>query len=152
MWRCVNFSVSKSNRNLCHDPLPYKGLHLITDFSQNSLAYHDFALLAFFCVHDLGQLLLLDLTLKCWQDDENALLQQALAMSMDDPATSLAMRDTDMSEAAADDQDLALGEFAQSLFVVCRGFMVCPASITHPSITGGLSWMPVCAPLWYSLC
>ncbi|XP_034683487.1 26S proteasome non-ATPase regulatory subunit 4 homolog [Vitis riparia] len=41
-------------------------------------------------------------------DDENALLQQALAMSMDDPATSLAMRDTDMSEAAADDQDLAL--------------------------------------------
>ncbi|CAH1447924.1 unnamed protein product [Lactuca virosa] len=36
-------------------------------------------------------------------DDENALLQQALAMSMDDPT-----RDTDMSEAAADDQDLAL--------------------------------------------
>ncbi|GMP32031.1 hypothetical protein CsSME_00005978 [Camellia sinensis var. sinensis] len=42
------------------------------------------------------------------QDDENALLQQALAMSMDDPAASVAMRDTDMSEAAADDQDLAL--------------------------------------------
>lgn len=38
-------------------------------------------------------------------DDENALLQQALAMSMDDPAVR---RDTDMSEAAADDQDLAL--------------------------------------------
>ncbi|KAI7988589.1 hypothetical protein LOK49_LG13G00917 [Camellia lanceoleosa] len=42
------------------------------------------------------------------QDDENALLQQALAMSMDDPAASVAMRDTDMTEAAADDQDLAL--------------------------------------------
>ncbi|XP_076910843.1 26S proteasome non-ATPase regulatory subunit 4 homolog [Bidens hawaiensis] len=41
-------------------------------------------------------------------DDENALLQQALAMSMDDPATNVATRDTDMSEAAADDQDLAL--------------------------------------------
>ncbi|KAK2984504.1 hypothetical protein RJ640_016890 [Escallonia rubra] len=41
-------------------------------------------------------------------DDENALLQQALAMSMDDPATTAATRDTDMSEAAADDQDLAL--------------------------------------------
>lgn len=41
-------------------------------------------------------------------DDENALLQQALAMSMDDPAATAVMRDTDMSEAAADDQDLAL--------------------------------------------
>ncbi|CAI9292159.1 unnamed protein product [Lactuca saligna] len=42
-------------------------------------------------------------------DDENALLQQALAMSMDDPAaTTVTTRDADMSEAAADDQDLAL--------------------------------------------
>ncbi|KAL8123623.1 26S proteasome non-ATPase regulatory subunit 4 homolog [Apium graveolens] len=41
-------------------------------------------------------------------DDENTLLQQALAMSMDDPAATAVMRDTDMSEAAADDQDLAL--------------------------------------------
>ncbi|CAH1431315.1 unnamed protein product [Lactuca virosa] len=44
-------------------------------------------------------------------DDENALLQQALAMSMDDPAAAAATvttRDADMSEAAADDQDLAL--------------------------------------------
>ncbi|KAI3517240.1 hypothetical protein L1887_16453 [Cichorium endivia] len=41
-------------------------------------------------------------------DDENALLQQALAMSMDDPAATVTTRDTDMSEAAADDQDLAL--------------------------------------------
>lgn len=42
-------------------------------------------------------------------DDENALLQQALAMSMDDPAAAtVTTRDTDMSEAAADDQDLAL--------------------------------------------
>ncbi|KAJ0678277.1 putative von Willebrand factor, type A, ubiquitin interacting [Helianthus annuus] len=41
-------------------------------------------------------------------DDENALLQQALAMSMDDPSATVTTRDTDMSEAAADDQDLAL--------------------------------------------
>ncbi|KAI3816140.1 hypothetical protein L1987_15830 [Smallanthus sonchifolius] len=40
-------------------------------------------------------------------DDENALLQQALAMSMVDPDTTVTTRDTDMSEAAADDQDLA---------------------------------------------
>ena len=51
-----------------------------------------------------------NLTLDCLQDDENALLQQALAMSMDDLAASLTMRDADMSEAAADDQDLALGK------------------------------------------
>ncbi|KAJ7944152.1 26S proteasome non-ATPase regulatory subunit 4-like protein [Quillaja saponaria] len=41
-------------------------------------------------------------------DDENALLQQALAMSMDDPATNNDVRDTDMSEAAAEDPELAL--------------------------------------------
>ncbi|KAG5534556.1 hypothetical protein RHGRI_022617 [Rhododendron griersonianum] len=41
-------------------------------------------------------------------DDENALLQQALAMSMDDPVASVVTRDTDMSEAAAEDEDLAL--------------------------------------------
>nr|GEU62754.1 26S proteasome non-ATPase regulatory subunit 4 homolog [Tanacetum cinerariifolium] len=41
-------------------------------------------------------------------DDENALLQQALAMSMDDPAATVTTRDIDMSEAATDDQDLAL--------------------------------------------
>ncbi|XP_038720399.1 26S proteasome non-ATPase regulatory subunit 4 homolog isoform X2 [Tripterygium wilfordii] len=41
-------------------------------------------------------------------DGDNALLQQALAMSVDDPATSHDMRDTDMSEAAADDPELAL--------------------------------------------
>lgn len=43
------------------------------------------------------------------QDDENALLQQALAMSMDEPASSDDIRDTDMSEAT--DPELALGEF-----------------------------------------
>jgi len=43
------------------------------------------------------------------QDDENALLQQALAMSMDDPASNAAVRDTDMPDAAEDDQDLQLG-------------------------------------------
>jgi len=32
-------------------------------------------------------------------------------MSMDDPAISHDVRDTDMSEAAADDPELALGEF-----------------------------------------
>lgn len=43
------------------------------------------------------------------QDDENALLQQALAMSMDEPASTTTVRDTDMSEAAVEDQDLQLG-------------------------------------------
>ncbi|XP_076961068.1 26S proteasome non-ATPase regulatory subunit 4 homolog isoform X2 [Bidens hawaiensis] len=41
-------------------------------------------------------------------DDENALLQQALAMSMDEPAATVTTRDTDMADAAVDDQDLAL--------------------------------------------
>lgn len=44
------------------------------------------------------------------QDDENALLQQALAMSMDDPAASHDVKDADMSEAATDDPELARGE------------------------------------------
>ncbi|KAK4760822.1 hypothetical protein SAY87_005715 [Trapa incisa] len=41
-------------------------------------------------------------------DDENALLQRALEMSMDDTTSSHDLRDTDMSEAAADDPDLQL--------------------------------------------
>ncbi|KAK4493434.1 hypothetical protein RD792_011591 [Penstemon davidsonii] len=41
-------------------------------------------------------------------DDENALLQQALAMSMDDSSSDVAIRDTDMSDASADDHDLQL--------------------------------------------
>ncbi|KAL9258288.1 26S proteasome non-ATPase regulatory subunit 4-like protein [Drosera capensis] len=41
-------------------------------------------------------------------DDENALLQQALAMSMNDSDPSTIVRDTDMSDAAAVDQDLQL--------------------------------------------
>ncbi|XP_008780998.2 LOW QUALITY PROTEIN: 26S proteasome non-ATPase regulatory subunit 4 homolog [Phoenix dactylifera] len=42
-------------------------------------------------------------------DDEAALLEQALAMSMDDPkSTNVAVADTDMSEATADDHELAL--------------------------------------------
>lgn len=55
------------------------------------------------------------------QDDDNALLQQALAMSMDEPATGHEVRDTDMSEAAADDPELALGEYllmSQNCFFV----------------------------------
>ncbi|XP_057545266.1 26S proteasome non-ATPase regulatory subunit 4 homolog isoform X1 [Amaranthus tricolor] len=40
-------------------------------------------------------------------EDDDALLQQALAMSMDDPASSVVVRDIDMSD-AADDQDLQL--------------------------------------------
>ncbi|PNX79978.1 26S proteasome non-ATPase regulatory subunit 4-like protein, partial [Trifolium pratense] len=40
-------------------------------------------------------------------DDENALLQQALAMSMDDAVVNHDVRDADMSEAATDDVDLA---------------------------------------------
>ncbi|XP_019444841.1 PREDICTED: 26S proteasome non-ATPase regulatory subunit 4 homolog isoform X1 [Lupinus angustifolius] len=42
------------------------------------------------------------------RDDENALLEQALAMSMDDPVVSHDVKDTDMSEAASDDPELAL--------------------------------------------
>ena len=38
--------------------------------------------------------------------DGNALLQQALAMFMEDPATSLATRDTGTSGTATDDQNL----------------------------------------------
>ncbi|GFP87926.1 26S proteasome non-ATPase regulatory subunit 4 homolog [Phtheirospermum japonicum] len=41
-------------------------------------------------------------------DDENALLQQALAMSMDDSSSTVAVRDIDMSDASADDHDLQL--------------------------------------------
>ncbi|KAK9670631.1 hypothetical protein RND81_13G214200 [Saponaria officinalis] len=41
-------------------------------------------------------------------DDENALLQQALAMSIDDPVSVTTVRDTDMSDVAVDDQDLLL--------------------------------------------
>lgn len=41
-------------------------------------------------------------------DDENALLQQALAMSMDEPASTTTVRDTDMADATGDDQDLQL--------------------------------------------
>ncbi|KAL3838943.1 hypothetical protein ACJIZ3_023534 [Penstemon smallii] len=43
-------------------------------------------------------------------DDENALLQQSLAMSMDDSSSDVAIKDTDMSDASADDHDLQLGE------------------------------------------
>ncbi|KAL0343097.1 UNVERIFIED_CONTAM: 26S proteasome non-ATPase regulatory subunit [Sesamum angustifolium] len=42
------------------------------------------------------------------RDDETALLQQALAMSMDDSSSTVAVRDTDMSDASADDHDLQL--------------------------------------------
>ncbi|VFQ82209.1 unnamed protein product [Cuscuta campestris] len=41
-------------------------------------------------------------------DDENALLQQALAMSMDDSSSNIIIQDADMSEAASEDKDLAL--------------------------------------------
>ncbi|GAB2231925.1 hypothetical protein Droror1_Dr00010944 [Drosera rotundifolia] len=41
-------------------------------------------------------------------DDENALLLQALAMSMNDSDHSITVRDTDMSDAAAANQDLQL--------------------------------------------
>ncbi|CAK7334225.1 unnamed protein product [Dovyalis caffra] len=41
-------------------------------------------------------------------DEENSLLQQALAMSMDGPGSSNDVRDTNMSEAATDDPELAL--------------------------------------------
>ncbi|KAE8707133.1 26S proteasome non-ATPase regulatory subunit 4-like protein [Hibiscus syriacus] len=43
-------------------------------------------------------------------DDDNALLQQALAMSVDEPASSQDLQDTEMSDAAAEDPELALVE------------------------------------------
>ncbi|GMI68202.1 MULTIUBIQUITIN CHAIN BINDING PROTEIN 1, regulatory particle non-ATPase 10 [Hibiscus trionum] len=41
-------------------------------------------------------------------DDDNTLLQQALAMSMDEPTSSQDLQDTEMSDAAAEDPELAL--------------------------------------------
>ncbi|XP_073060701.1 26S proteasome non-ATPase regulatory subunit 4 homolog [Primulina eburnea] len=41
-------------------------------------------------------------------DDDNALLHQALEMSMDDSSSVVAVRDTDMSDVSADDHDLQL--------------------------------------------
>jgi len=47
---------------------------------------------------------------KRWQDDESALLEQALAMSMDDARSDGgAIADADMSDATKDDQKLAFG-------------------------------------------
>jgi len=45
-------------------------------------------------------------------------------MSMDDPAISHDVRDTDMSEAAADDPELALGEFL-CLIILCLNMGGC---------------------------
>lgn len=58
------------------------------------------------------------------QEDENALLQQALAMSMEDPASSHDVQDTEMSDAAINDPELALGKvmcfkFTHSLLLMC---------------------------------
>lgn len=55
------------------------------------------------------------------QEDENALLQQALAMSMDDPASSHDVEDTEMSDAAINDPELALGKLLLRVypFFVC---------------------------------
>lgn len=55
------------------------------------------------------------------QDDDNALLQQALAMSMDDATPAHGLEDTDMSDAASVDPDLKLGNI--SLFSVLH---ICP--------------------------
>ncbi|KAL5819127.1 hypothetical protein ACOSQ4_022969 [Xanthoceras sorbifolium] len=62
-------------------------------------------------------------------DEENALLQQALAMSMDEPAgSSQDLRDTDMSDAAADDPELALGQSFCSLLLSVQESTKGPAS------------------------
>lgn len=49
-------------------------------------------------------------------NDETALLQSALTMSMDDTTSIHDMQDADMSDAAADDPDLQLGEVSGSPF------------------------------------
>ncbi|KAL1183704.1 hypothetical protein V6Z11_A02G200500 [Gossypium hirsutum] len=51
---------------------------------------------------------LIQLTSSLLPDDDNTLLQQALAMSMDEPASSQDLQDTEMSDAAAEDPELAL--------------------------------------------
>lgn len=43
------------------------------------------------------------------EDDDAQLLQQALAMSMEEGSSGAAAADAAMAEAAVDDQDLALG-------------------------------------------
>lgn len=64
-----------------------------------------------------------ELALNLLQDDDNALLQQALAMSMDDPAPSHDVQDTDMSAATGDDPELALGESIFS-YTICFFFVI----------------------------
>lgn len=49
------------------------------------------------------------------------LLQQALAMSMNDAIPSHGLQDTDMSEAASVDPDLKLGEI--SVFILMNIFL-----------------------------
>ncbi|KHG14506.1 26S proteasome non-ATPase regulatory subunit 4 -like protein [Gossypium arboreum] len=51
---------------------------------------------------------LIQLTSSLLPDDDNTLLQQAFAMSMDEPASSQDLQDTEMSDAAAEDPELAL--------------------------------------------
>ncbi|KAA3457550.1 26S proteasome non-ATPase regulatory subunit 4-like protein [Gossypium australe] len=51
---------------------------------------------------------LIQMTSSLLPDDDNTLLQQALAMSMDEPASSQDLQDTEMSDAAAEDPELAL--------------------------------------------
>lgn len=53
-----------------------------------------------------------------FQEDDNALLQAALAMSMDDSSSNITPRDTDMSEAASEDPELALGKLVHRLSCV----------------------------------
>lgn len=41
----------------------------------------------------------------------NALLQQAIALSMENPVSDPSVRDSEMADATNDDQDLAMGRF-----------------------------------------
>lgn len=46
-----------------------------------------------------------------WQDEDDALLKQALALSMNIPGSDSSAGDAEMSEATNDDKELALGMF-----------------------------------------
>jgi len=52
------------------------------------------------------------------QDEEASLLEQAIAISMDDARSSgTTIPDTDMSDANTEDQDLAVGEASDACYL-----------------------------------
>ena len=58
-----------------------------------------------------------------WQDEDDALLKQALALSMNIPGSDSSVGDAEMSEATNGDQELALG--MSFYFVGCLNISGC---------------------------